>query len=88
SQRFRDLASNRKEARKLLMWKLDDHLNGALSKRAVRISLEQKRKARSAQKNRKKRIKDGEEDTPLDVDAHDIDNISSREEEIQRIDKG
>ena len=55
SQRFRDLTSNRKEARKLLAQKLDELQNGALSKRAVRIALEQKRKKRSAQKTKKKK---------------------------------
>ncbi|KAI8916997.1 RF-1 domain-containing protein [Powellomyces hirtus] len=54
SQRFRDLTSNRKEARKLLALKLDELHNGALSKRQVRIALEQKRKARAAQKTKKK----------------------------------
>ncbi|KAJ3162574.1 hypothetical protein HDU88_006607 [Geranomyces variabilis] len=61
SQRFRDLASNRKEARKLLTLKLDELHNGDLSKRAVRIALEQKRKKRAAQKSRKKLSKSADE---------------------------
>ncbi|KAJ3143197.1 hypothetical protein HK101_003167 [Irineochytrium annulatum] len=55
SQRFRDLTSNRKEARKLLTLKLDDLFNGSLSKRGVKQAKEQKRKKKQAQRTGKKK---------------------------------
>ncbi|KAJ3154921.1 hypothetical protein HDU86_004440 [Geranomyces michiganensis] len=77
SQRFRDLASNRKEARKLLTLKLDELHNSDLSKRAVRIALEQKRKKRAAQKSRKKLSKIAEDDSV--PEPHETDGDSVRD---------
>ncbi|KAJ3413976.1 hypothetical protein HDV05_007265 [Chytridiales sp. JEL 0842] len=54
TQRFRDLFSNRKEARKLLRLKLDEILHGEKSKKAMKIAKEIKRKKKKAQKLRKK----------------------------------
>ncbi|KAJ3027367.1 UNVERIFIED_CONTAM: hypothetical protein HDU68_003940 [Siphonaria sp. JEL0065] len=57
TQRFRDLAQNRKEARKLLSIELDAFLNGDLSKRSLENKKEADRKKKSAQKA-KKRLKE------------------------------
>ncbi|KAJ3239794.1 hypothetical protein HDU81_005292 [Chytriomyces hyalinus] len=54
TQRFRDLASNRKEARKLLSLDLDDLYNGPLSKRNVEKAKEAEKTKRSAQKAKKR----------------------------------
>ncbi|KAI9093031.1 RF-1 domain-containing protein [Phlyctochytrium arcticum] len=54
SQRFRDLTSNRKEARKLLKLKLDHMVNGETSKVAIKRAKEVKRKKKQAQKAQKK----------------------------------
>ncbi|KAJ3104683.1 hypothetical protein HDU97_008959 [Phlyctochytrium planicorne] len=60
-QRFRDLTSNRREARKLLVLKLDELVNKDLSKVAVKAAKEQKRKKKKAQRAQKKYEK-GRED--------------------------
>ncbi|KAJ3243961.1 hypothetical protein HDU78_011624 [Chytriomyces hyalinus] len=54
TQRFRDLASNRKEARKLLSLDLDDLYNGPLSKRNTEKAKEAEKTKRSAQKAKKR----------------------------------
>ncbi|KAI9014848.1 RF-1 domain-containing protein [Gaertneriomyces semiglobifer] len=54
SQRFRELAANRKEARKLLKLKLDELINGDLSRKQQQIAKQQKRKAKQAQRAKKK----------------------------------
>ena len=54
TQRFRDLMSNRKEARKLLTLKLDLHFNGIESKIANNIAKIKKKKNKKAQRAKKK----------------------------------
>ncbi|KAI8829907.1 RF-1 domain-containing protein [Chytriomyces cf. hyalinus JEL632] len=54
TQRFRDLASNRKEARKLLSLDLDDLYNGPLSKRNAEKAKEAEKTKRSTQKAKKR----------------------------------
>ncbi|KAJ3277284.1 hypothetical protein HK104_003467, partial [Borealophlyctis nickersoniae] len=54
SQRFRNLDQNRREARKLLILKLDDLVNGQDSKRNRKIAKIKKNKARKRQKTAKK----------------------------------
>lgn len=71
SQRFRELVANRKEARKLLKLKLDQMINGELSKRAVQISKEQRRKKKAAQRTKKKSTGGMQEE--VDEKATDID---------------
>ncbi|TPX42508.1 hypothetical protein SeLEV6574_g05565 [Synchytrium endobioticum] len=63
-QRFRDLTSNRKEARKLLSLKLDDLINGQSSKHNQQIAKAKKAKAKSKARSAKKHSdeKDDEED--------------------------
>ncbi|KAJ3089855.1 N-alpha-acetyltransferase 50 [Quaeritorhiza haematococci] len=53
-QRFRDLASNRKHARTLLLSKLDDHYNGELSKRSVKAKKIRDKKAKKKAKTKKR----------------------------------
>ncbi|KAI8824987.1 RF-1 domain-containing protein [Fimicolochytrium jonesii] len=77
SQRFRDLTGNRKEARKLMTLKLDEHFNGELSKRQVKIAKERVKKKKMARKIRKKHgvgsggseVDDGEDDVLLEGDG-------------------
>ena len=54
TQRFRGLAENRKEARKLLLERLDEFYNGSLSKKSIEIKQMQKRKQKQAYRSRKK----------------------------------
>ncbi|KAI8832233.1 RF-1 domain-containing protein [Chytriomyces cf. hyalinus JEL632] len=54
TQRFRDLASNRKEARKLLSLDLDDLCNGPLSKRNAEKTKDAEKTKRSTQKAKKR----------------------------------
>lgn len=54
TQRFRELINNRKEARKLLLLKLDLHFNGENSKTHLKISKLQKKKAKQASRSREK----------------------------------
>ena len=56
TQRFRELDSNRKEARKLLSLKLDDHLNGEFSKNNMKIQKLQKQNANRRRKAKKKYV--------------------------------
>ncbi|KNC97974.1 uncharacterized protein SPPG_06963 [Spizellomyces punctatus DAOM BR117] len=79
SQRFRELAANRKEARKLLRLKLDEMINGDLSRRAQQISKEQKRKKRQAQKSKKKYGKCEVEEGEVDLEGN-----AARQEEGTR----
>jgi peptide chain release factor len=60
-QRFRELSSNRKEARKLLKLKLDDLINGDQSKRAVKISQMAQKKKKKLYKSKKNLAKKMEE---------------------------
>ncbi|KAJ3054169.1 hypothetical protein HK097_002491 [Rhizophlyctis rosea] len=53
-QRFRELVSNRKEARKILKQRLDVLVNGDLSTPAKRIAKKQKQKAKAKQRAKKK----------------------------------
>ncbi|TPX71535.1 hypothetical protein SpCBS45565_g01002 [Spizellomyces sp. 'palustris'] len=69
SQRFRELAANRKEARKLLRLKLDEMINGDLSRRAQIISKEQKRKKRQAQKTKRKYGKSDAEEGEMGLEG-------------------
>lgn len=52
SQEFRDLTSNRKAARKILLAKLDEHFNGDMSKKAQKIAKIRKTKARYERRRR------------------------------------
>ncbi|KAH6563274.1 hypothetical protein BASA61_009856 [Batrachochytrium salamandrivorans] len=54
TQRFRELASNRKEARKLLLLKLDQQINGSLSKVAVKLEKYHKKISKQKQRAKKK----------------------------------
>ncbi len=54
TQRFRDLAGNRREARKLLRLKLDEFINGAQSKRALQQAKLQRQKAKQRQRSQRK----------------------------------
>jgi protein subunit release factor B len=62
TQRFRELSKNRKEARKLLLRKLDELWNGELSKTAQKVKKIKKnlakRKARAQEKYGTKNISD------------------------------
>ncbi|KAI9352987.1 RF-1 domain-containing protein [Zopfochytrium polystomum] len=63
TQRFRELAANRKEARKLLRLRLDEIINGALSKASVARAKVAKQKSKQAQRAKKKYGgKEGEEE--------------------------
>ncbi|KAL7751058.1 hypothetical protein RI367_003638 [Sorochytrium milnesiophthora] len=53
-QATRSLSDNRRIARKLMLAKLDDYLNGDLSRNAQRIKKEQNKKRKKQQKSRKK----------------------------------
>jgi hypothetical protein len=68
TQRFRGLADNRREARKLLKLKLDELYNGDQSKTALKIAKKQKQKAKQRQRAKKKK---GELDSQEDVDELD-----------------
>jgi hypothetical protein len=50
----RDLTSNRKIARKLMIEKLDVHLNGSVSKAALKYERLRRRKASASRKSKKK----------------------------------
>ena len=65
TQRFRELASNRKEARKLLKLKLDLMVNGEQSKLAIKEAKIKRRNAKQRQRAKKKYGKD-DEDSSLD----------------------
>lgn len=54
TQRFRELAANRLEARKLLSFKLDDLYNGNQSIRALKIAKSQLQKRKKKQRARAK----------------------------------
>ncbi|OAJ44321.1 hypothetical protein BDEG_27565 [Batrachochytrium dendrobatidis JEL423] len=54
TQRFRELASNRREARKLLLLKLDQQINGDVSKLAVKLDKHHRRVAKQKQRSKKK----------------------------------
>ena len=58
TQRFRSLADNRREARKLLAQKLDTLVNGDQSKMARKIAKLQKQKQKQKQRAKKKYSKD------------------------------
>lgn len=68
SQEFRDLTSNRKAARKILLAKLDEHFNGDLSKKAKKIAKIRKTKARY---ERRRRQRDPEADGEADADCEE-----------------
>eukprot|EP00644_Phytophthora_capsici_P001131 jgi/Phyca11/21224/fgenesh1_pg.PHYCAscaffold_86_\ len=53
-QKTRSLDGNRRAARKLLLQKLDDHVNGNLSKRNEKIEKLRRRKARRSAKSKQK----------------------------------
>ncbi|KAI8805292.1 RF-1 domain-containing protein [Cladochytrium replicatum] len=53
THRFRELFANRHEARKLLKEKLDEHFNGALSKKQIAIAKARKRKAKQKSRHAK-----------------------------------
>jgi peptide chain release factor len=54
NQRFRELHLNRREARKILKEKLDELINGPLSKRQQKIAKVQKQKAKAKKRAIKK----------------------------------
>jgi protein subunit release factor B len=88
-QKTRSLDDNRRVARKLLLQKLDDHVNGALSVRSVKIDRLRKKK-----KNKRARAKakygasapeeegedgeDGEDDSDEEEDGEDSEDEEQR----------
>ncbi|KAJ3098824.1 hypothetical protein HK100_005016 [Physocladia obscura] len=71
TQRFRDLSSNRKEARKLLALELDDFWNGTNSKRNMEIKKmtdKKKRNATKAQKRLGAKLNHKKKDTDHKID--------------------
>ncbi|EGZ18207.1 hypothetical protein PHYSODRAFT_383105, partial [Phytophthora sojae] len=62
-QKTRSLDGNRRAARKLLLQKLDDHANGALSKRSEKIErLRRKKASRRAKSKHKYAKSEGEQE--------------------------
>jgi protein subunit release factor B len=68
TQRFRGLAENRKEARKLLLERLDQVENGSLSRKAKEIQKVQKRKQKQAYRSKKKYHEEQDKDSETRLD--------------------
>jgi protein subunit release factor B len=85
-QKTRSLDGNRRAARKLLLQKLDDHINGALSKRSEKIDKLRRKKARNRAKAKQKYAQRGEkqeesaEEEDDDYDEEDEDEGSDDDE--------
>ncbi|KAI9910972.1 hypothetical protein PsorP6_010959 [Peronosclerospora sorghi] len=62
SQKTRSLNDNRRVARKLLLQKLDEHVNGSMSKRHEKIERLRRKKANRRAKSKHKYAKVGSED--------------------------
>ncbi|KAJ3186660.1 hypothetical protein HDU85_007480 [Gaertneriomyces sp. JEL0708] len=82
SQRFRELAANRKEARKLLKLKLDELINGDLSRKQQQIAKQQKRKAKQAQRAKKKygspsELENGDDEATTEADCPVLNELES-----------
>ncbi|KAJ3041904.1 hypothetical protein HDV00_008413 [Rhizophlyctis rosea] len=74
-QRFRELVSNRKEARKILKEKLDLMINQDLSKLGKRVAKKQKQKAKARQRaNKKAKAKGGEGQSVASVVDGEVNN--------------
>lgn len=71
-QKTRSLDDNRRVARKLLLQKLDDHVNGALSARSTKIDRLRKKKRNKRARSRDKyapRAGDGDDEAEVDSDS-------------------
>lgn len=82
-QKTRSLDDNRRVARKLLLQKLDDHVNGSLSARSAKID-----KLRKKKRNRRARAKDkygaassSAEDDDQDSDVVDDSDVNDEEDD-------
>ncbi|KAH7485018.1 hypothetical protein KRP22_006196 [Phytophthora ramorum] len=75
-QKTRSLDGNRRAARKLLLQKLDDHVNGSLSKRSQKIERLRRKKASRRAKSKQKYAKTDEA-----ADAEEQEESSEEDEE-------
>ncbi|KAG7398039.1 hypothetical protein PHYBOEH_011770 [Phytophthora boehmeriae] len=83
-QKTRSLDGNRRAARKLLLQKLDDHVNGALSKRSQKIERLRRKKANRRSKSKQKYAKNKattEEEQDEEEDDEDDDADDGEDEE-------
>jgi protein subunit release factor B len=69
-QKTRSLDDNRRIARKLLIQKLDDHINGVNSKKNLKIEKQKKKKARKKAKSRQKYLGERSADLAIDDQAY------------------
>ncbi|KAF0689623.1 Aste57867_18954 [Aphanomyces stellatus] len=79
-QKTRSLENNRSAARKLLIAKLDDYLNGTESKRNLKIQKAQKKKAKKKAKSRQKHLGTAATSTD-DQDANDDEDDDDDDDE-------
>ncbi|RLN32594.1 hypothetical protein BBJ28_00025558, partial [Nothophytophthora sp. Chile5] len=86
-QKTRSLDGNRRAARKLLLQKLDDQLNGALSKRSVKIDRLRRKKASRRAKAKQKYAK-GEDDGDDEEEEEEDDDDGDDEEDNDDDDDG
>jgi protein subunit release factor B len=79
TQRFRGLADNRKEARKLLKQRLDVLANGPLAKISLKIAKLQKQKAKQKHRSeaKKKQKADDQDDASSDGNGAPLDSDRS-----------
>ncbi|OWZ01591.1 hypothetical protein PHMEG_00026989 [Phytophthora megakarya] len=81
-QKTRSLDGNRRAARKLLLQKLDDHVNGSLSKRNEKIDKLRRKKANRRAKSKQKYAKANEqEEQQEEEDSEDEEDKDEDEEE-------
>lgn len=84
-QKTRSLDGNRRAARKLLLQKLDDHVNGVLSKRSQKIVKLRRKKASRRAKSKQKYAKNAEtkedEESEANVGEPEEGGESDNEEE-------
>ncbi|CEG44433.1 Mitochondrial polypeptide chain release factor [Plasmopara halstedii] len=78
-QKTRSLDGNRRAARKLLQQKLDDHINGALSMRSLKIDKLRRKKASRKAKSRQKYAKmikreDDDEGSELESESDELED--------------
>ncbi|POM59462.1 Peptidyl-tRNA hydrolase domain containing hypothetical protein [Phytophthora palmivora] len=81
-QKTRSLDGNRRAARKLLLQKLDDHVNGLLSKRSEKIEKLRRKKASRRAKSKQKYAKTEKQDLEEEQDEEDSEDDDDGEEFI------
>ncbi|KAG3106766.1 hypothetical protein PI124_g11725 [Phytophthora idaei] len=85
-QKTRSLDGNRRVARKLLLLKLDDHVNGVLSKRSQKIDKLRRKKSSRRAKSKQKYAKTAETKEGEEGEADDGDNDEEESDEEEECD--